>query len=181
MKYTKDEWKVTQALHGTRATLTMVCTDEPRVICDTFSIHTMDNAKLIAHINKHQWWRTALPSGKAVEARGVFCASSYREAEFYGRPIDMPFRVNLTNPLFGDETCIMQTLGLLVPNQDISTKERFALDAKMMQLAARKGYDSIALVTSIAYKKYLATGTIPRSIELQVFSETSVGVIHEAA
>jgi hypothetical protein len=104
----------------------------------------------------------------------VFYASSYKDAEFYGRPIDTPFSVGINNPLFGDEAGIMQTLGLPLPSQDISIKERFTLDAKMMRLAFAKGYDSIALVTTKSYKTYLKTGVIPRSIELQVFKEVKV-------
>jgi hypothetical protein len=130
----------------------------------------MDNAKLISYINSHSWWRTALPGEKAVNARGLFYASSFKDAEFYGRPIDTPFRVKVTNPLFSDEPLIMQFLGLSLQSPGISIKERFALDAKMMELAALKGYDSIALTTTKAYEKYIVTSRIPRSIELQVFS-----------
>jgi len=128
-------------------------------------------AKLISHINRHEWWRTAIPDVKAVEARGSFYASSYREAEFYGRPIETPFDVNVSNPLFGDEAHIMETLGLPLPGQKIEIKERFALDAKMKRLATIRGYDSIALVTIKGYEKYKTTGSIPRSVELQVFND----------
>ena len=100
----------------------------------------------------------------------MFYASSYKEAEFYGRPIDTPFKVNVKKPLFGDEAYIMRALSLQLPTQDIGIKERFALDAKMMRLATAKDYDSIALVTTKAYEMYLNTGVIPRSIELQIFN-----------
>lgn len=136
----------------------------------------MGNGRLLAYINAHCWWRTALPDRQAIEARGVFLASSYRDAEFYGRPIDSAFRVNVSNPLFGDEPEIMQTLGLPEPSQNIRIKERFSLDAKIMRLAAKKGYDSIALSTSRAYRDYVSTGRIPRSIELQVFSLNHVAM-----
>lgn len=129
----------------------------------------MNNEKLISYINSHNWWRTALPDEKAVKARGLFYASSYREAEFYGRPIDTPFNVNVKNPLFGDEAHIMQTLGLPLSSPEISIKERFALDSKMMYLATAKDYDSIALVTTKGYEFYIKTSAIPRSIELQIF------------
>ncbi len=133
----------------------------------------MNNAKLVSYINSHGWWRTALPDEKAVKARGVFYASSFREAEFYGRPLDTPFRVHVTNPLFGDEPTIMQALGLSLPPDNIPVKERFSLDAKMKGLAAAKGYDSIALATPNAYKKYAEASRVPNSIELQVFSEAA--------
>ena len=60
----------------------------------------MGNAKLIAYINKHEWWRTTLPDKQEVKARGMFFMNSYRQAEFYGRPIDTPFRVKIKNVLF---------------------------------------------------------------------------------
>ena len=63
----------------------------------------------------------------------------------------------------------MQTLGLPLASQEIGIEERFALDAKMMRLAAAKGYDSIALTTSKGYERYMNTGATPRSIELQTF------------
>ena len=129
----------------------------------------MNNEKLVLHINAHKGWRTALPDAKMINRRGLFYASSYKEAEFYGRPIDIPFTINIKRPLFGDEIHVMQTLGLPLPNQDISIKERFAMDAKMKRLAIAKGYDSVALFTTKAYQTYMKTGTIPRSIELQVF------------
>ncbi|MEK7398759.1 MAG: hypothetical protein AAB116_17640 [Candidatus Poribacteria bacterium] len=130
----------------------------------------MNDAKIISHINSHRWWRTTLPDEKIIKARGLFYASSYKEAEFYGRPIDTPFKVNVKKPLFGDEAYIMRALSLQLPTQDIGIKERFALDAKMMRLATAKDYDSIALVTTKAYEMYLNTGVIPRSIELQIFN-----------
>lgn len=130
-----------------------------------------DDSKLISYINSHSWWRTALPDEKAVKARGIFYASSFKDAEFYGRPIDTPFRVYVTNPLFGDEPLIMQFLGLSLQSPSISVKERFALDAKMTKLAASKGYDSIALATTKAYENYMVTSRIPSSIELQVFNK----------
>ena len=139
----------------------------------------MNNEKLIFYINSHKWWRTALPNEKAVKARGLFYASSYRDAEFYGRPIDAPFSVNMKNPLFGDEAHIMQTLSLPLPSQEISVKQRFALDAKMKRLAKAKGYDSIALVTTKGYEMYMKTGTTPRSTELQVFNEPSGLIANE--
>ena len=132
----------------------------------------MNNEKLVLHINAHKWWRTALPDAKMINSRGLFYASSYKEAEFYGCPIDIPFTINVKRTLFGDEVHIMQTLGLPLHNQDIRIKKRFALDAKMKRLAIANDYDSIALFTTKGYQTYMKTGTIPRSIELQVFAGT---------
>ena len=120
----------------------------------------MNNEKLVLHINAHKWWRTTLPDAKMVNSRGLFYASSYKDAEFYGRPIDIPFTINVKRILFGDEVHIMQTLGLPLHNQDIRIKKRFALDAKMKRLAIVKGYDSIALFTTKGYQIYMKTGTM---------------------
>jgi hypothetical protein len=129
----------------------------------------MNKEKLVSYINSHKWWRTALPDEKTIKARGIFYTSSYCDAEFYGRPIDEPFDVSISKPLFGDEPYIMHTLDLSMLSQDTSLKERFRLDSKMMRIAIDKGFDSIALMTTKGYEQYKDTGKIPRSIELQVF------------
>ena len=128
--------------------------------------------KLIDNINKKDWWRTANPDQKSISDRGNFYASSYKEAEFYGRPQDTPNKVNIKNPLIGDEQTIMKKLGLEMPNQDISVKERFAIDKQTKELASKQGYDSIALMTPKGYQEYLSSGKIPKSIELQHFPES---------
>jgi len=121
--------------------------------------------KFLLKVNKKEWWRTAEnESGKAE--RGQFLASSYKEAEFYGRPLDKPFKVNIKNPLIGDESSIMKVLGLPIPSQELSIANRFALDKKMATIAKEKGYDSIALTTIKGYKEFLSSGKMPRSIEL---------------
>lgn len=51
-------------------------------------------AKLIAHINRKSWWHVPPRDPRAYERRGKFYASSFREAEFYGRPLDDPERVS---------------------------------------------------------------------------------------
>jgi hypothetical protein len=50
----------------------------------------------------------------------------------------------------------------------MSMQKRFALDAKLRRVALRKGFDSIVLFTPRAYQAFLRSGTIPRSIELNV-------------
>ena len=133
------------------------------------TVSTASRAKLVAYIKAHKWWRTALPSKTAIKARGVFYASSFHEAEFYGRPLDTPFMLEVISPLFGDESHIMEMLELPLPPDNISGKERFALDAEMLKRARGLGYDSIALMTPAGYWDYLVKGKIPRSIEIQVF------------
>ena len=96
-------------------------------------------------------------------------ASSYKEAEFYGRPIDTPFSVNIKNPLIGDEKTILKILNLEAIDENASIDKRFALDNKMKVEAVKRGFDSIVLFSTKGYQKYLQTGDIPRSIELNVF------------
>lgn len=50
----------------------------------------------------------------------------------------------------------------------MSMQKRFALDAKLRRAAVRQGFYSIALFTPRAYQVFLRSGTLPRSIELNV-------------
>ena len=133
------------------------------------SKETTGYQELIEHINGKDWWRTADPDEQAVKDRGLFYASTYKEAEFYGRPQNEPVKVDIKNPLVGDEQAIASALGVKVLEPDGPTEERFAMDKKMKQLAEAKGYDSIALMTPTEYKNYSDAGKMPRSIELNVF------------
>jgi hypothetical protein len=45
--------------------------------------------KLVRHINRKAWWHVPPRDPRAYEKRGKFLASSFREAEFYGRPHDI--------------------------------------------------------------------------------------------
>jgi hypothetical protein len=36
----------------------------------------------------------------------MFLASTFREAEFWGRPLDTPIHVKISNPIIGDEPTI---------------------------------------------------------------------------
>jgi hypothetical protein len=65
-------------------------------------------------------------------------------------------------------------LGLKLVSEEGGLKERFAQDAEMMRIAMKMGYDSIALLTRKGYEAYKKTGETPRSIELQVFSRSSI-------
>jgi hypothetical protein len=86
------------------------------------------------------------PDGYAK--RGKFFASSFREAEFWGRPL-----------LFGQ--CL---------SHEDDVEERWNIDAKMRRSALAKGYDSIVLVTTNAYVQFKASGKLPRSMELNVLN-----------
>ena|SRR5258708_17190013 len=126
-------------------------------------------AKLIARINRKEWWHVPPRDRSAYRKRGKFLASSFREAEFWGRPQDATERVAITRPLIGDEAEIEKALfGRCISHEDLTAKERWTLDAKMKRAALRKGYDSIALLTTRSLRQLTKHGRIPRSIELNV-------------
>jgi hypothetical protein len=113
--------------------------------------------RLIAHVNRKEWWHVPPQDPKAYAKRGRFLASSFREAEFWGRALDEPQRVEITRPLVGDEEGIERTLfGRCVSHEDIGMEERWALDAKLKAAALAKGYDSIVLMTPKAFSEFSA-------------------------
>jgi hypothetical protein len=127
--------------------------------------------RLTAHINRKHWWHSPPQDRAAYSKRGKFYASTFKEAEFWGRPLDVPERVRVTRPLVGDEPTIMGRLHLPMFDHDERTvEERYALDAKMRKAALKLGYDSIVLMTQRAFRRFKETGNIPRSIELNVFA-----------
>jgi hypothetical protein len=125
--------------------------------------------KLIVHINRKEWWHVPPRDPAAYRKRGKFFASSFREAEFWGRPLDEPQRVAIAKPLIGDERTIEKTLlGRQISFQEMTMKARWALDAELKRAAVGKGYDAIVLPTDKAFSEFLKSGKIPRSIELNV-------------
>jgi hypothetical protein len=127
--------------------------------------------KLVAHINRKDWWHVPPQDQTAYRKRGKFLASSFREAEFWGRPLDEPQHVTIARPLVGDEGTIEKSLfGKRVSTASISVRSRFALDAKMKKAALAKGYDSIVVITPQAYSVLKQTGKLPRSIELNILT-----------
>jgi hypothetical protein len=127
---------------------------------------------LIAHINRKAWWHVPPRDPKAYQKRGKFYSSSFAEAEFWGRPLDQPARVQISKPLIGDERSIERRLfGRLIsasaPDEPV-IEWRFRLDSKMKRTALAKGYDSIVLMTPPAFVAYRRIGKLPRSIELNV-------------
>jgi hypothetical protein len=124
---------------------------------------------LIAHINRKGWWHVKPADAGAYEKRGKFLASSFQEAEFYGRPGDQPEKVLITSPLVGDNDTIERKLiGRIESYPEITVRKRFALDAKLRRAALRKGYDSIVLMSKPGFQKFKSEGKIPRSIELNI-------------
>ncbi len=60
-----------------------------------------DIQRLIEHVNRKDWWHVTPADPKAYEKRGKFLASSFGEAEFYGRPNHVD-RVTIASPVVGD-------------------------------------------------------------------------------
>ncbi len=132
---------------------------------------------LINKINQSLWWHVTPQDPNAYKKRGKFLASTYLQASFYGRPNDIPEKVNISNPVC--ETSEMKILKILFPTDykklDISHtgygagcyEERINLDSKMYKKAKSLGYDAIVLLGSNA-KKYLMKNRKPYSIELNI-------------
>ncbi len=130
--------------------------------------------KLIAHVNRKDWWHVPPRDPSAYSKRGKFLASSFREAEFWGRPLDEPQRVTIARPLIGDEETIEKSLlGRRVSTDDISMEARWALDARIRREALARGFDSIVLLSPKAFSEFNKTGVLPRSIELNVLNIAS--------
>jgi hypothetical protein len=129
--------------------------------------------KLIARINRKDWWHVPPSDPRAYAKRGMFLASTFREAEFWGRPLDTPIRVKVVNPIIGDECTIQNELGVVPPKYpgDDSPrllKWRWHLDAKLKMTALSRGHDAIVLLSSTSYAKFLTEGTLPHSMELNL-------------
>jgi hypothetical protein len=128
-----------------------------------------DIQKLIKHINRKDWWHVTPADPRSYEKRGKFFTSSFGEAEFYGRPGDVPEKVTITSPVVGDNDTIERKLiGRVESHPKMTVRRRFALDAKLRRAALRKGYDSIVLMTGAGFRKFKIDGRIPRRIELNI-------------
>jgi len=125
--------------------------------------------RIVCHINRKAWWHVLPIDPTAYKKRGMFLASSFAEAEFWGRPLDDPQRANVVAPLVGDEASVERKLfGARVSVENITVKRRFRLDARMKRKALARGYDSILLLAPGAFVRFKRTGKIPRSLELNV-------------
>jgi len=131
--------------------------------------------KLVSHINRKGWWHVPPMDPGAYRKRGKFLASSFAEAELYGRPLDTPQRVTIANPLVGDEPSVCRALfgkGVSFPQAEDRSylEKRLALDARMKRAAADRGYDSIVIMPPRTFGLFRNTGKIPRSIELNILN-----------
>jgi len=113
----------------------------------------------------------------AYKKRGKFFASTYKQAEFYGRPNDISEKVQISNPIYG--TSEMNILKILFPKNYKKLyasviddrkdwyNRRIKLDSKMYQKAKNVGYDAIVLLGNNG-EKYLMKNRKPNSIELNL-------------
>ena len=133
---------------------------------------------IIYKVNRSEWWHVLPQDPEAYSKRGKFLASTYQQAEFYGRPSDTPERVNISNPVYGfSEKEILEKLfsgehaaSLLRKLEDSGKawyQQRIDIDATMFEKAKFLGYDAIVLM-NLSGKKDLARKRKPRSIELNL-------------
>jgi len=126
--------------------------------------------RIVAHVNRKAWWHVPPQDPTAYGKRGKFFASSFSEAEFYGRPLDEPQRVLIARPLFGDESAIADVLGIPPQHAGMSLEEIAAHDVLWRNAALAKGFDSILLMTPKAFSRLASGGKLPRSLELNLLS-----------
>jgi hypothetical protein len=126
------------------------------------------NRRLVAHVNRKNWWHVPPKDPNAYRKRGKFLASSFAEAEFWGRPLDNPEKVNVERPLVGDERKIARVLRVPTLRGNITLARIASRDARWRNAALAKGYDSIVLMAPKAFAEFKAGGKLPRSIELNI-------------
>lgn len=113
-----------------------------------------DNIKstFIRKINQFDRWRVPPHDVGAYKRRGKFLASTFHQAEFYGRPNDIPNKVEIKNPIynFSEEEIFMQLFPSDWKKLKIENKtgygNRIALDARMFCKAKKLEYDAIVLI-----------------------------------
>ena len=66
---------------------------------------------LIARVNRKSWWHVKPAEASAYRKRGKFLASTFQEAEFYGRPGDCPEKVTIASPVVGDNDTVVADSG----------------------------------------------------------------------
>ncbi|MBI5360985.1 MAG: hypothetical protein HZA48_10435 [Planctomycetes bacterium] len=153
------------------------------------------NEVLVGKINKSKWWHVTPVAPDAYSKRGIFLVSTYRQAEFYGRPNDIPDKVFITNPVYGfsEEEILLKLFPGKPNNRFLQAykkmvkeeqkpqaqdeykqvkqwyQKRISLDAAMFKKAKSLKYDAIVLMTKNG-KKELERNRKPNSIELNLLN-----------
>ena len=126
--------------------------------------------KIILHVNRKHWWHVSPHDSDAYSKRGKFYSSTYREAEFFGRPNDTSEKVTIERPLVGDEQSISNVLGIPPQHEGMTLGDIAKHDATWRNTALAMGYDSIVLMAPKAFREFKSSGKLPRGIELNILS-----------
>jgi hypothetical protein len=136
-------------------------------------LNTSQYEKVIALISRKAWWHVPPRDPDACEKRGKFLASSYGEADFWGRPLNDAQKVSVVKPLVGDERTIERALfGRRISCDSMGMDRRWRLDARMKKAALAKGYDSILLMSRQGFRRFRSANKVPRSLELNILTPT---------
>ncbi|KKU48520.1 MAG: hypothetical protein UX68_C0012G0032 [Parcubacteria group bacterium GW2011_GWA2_46_9] len=132
---------------------------------------------LINKINQSLWWHVTPKDFTAYKKRGKFFASTYKQAEFYGRPNDGSERIKISNPIYGTSGISILKVLFPIDYKKLYTsvmedhkdwyKRRIKLDSKMYRKAKSMGYDAIVLLGNNA-NGYLMKNRKPYSIEVNL-------------
>jgi hypothetical protein len=131
-------------------------------------LRTQDAAKLIAYVNRKRGWHIPPVDPDAYKKRGKFFSVSFAAAEFWGRPLDEPEKVTISQPLVGDEKTIAKVLGIPPQREGMTLKQIATHDAKWRNAELKKGFDAIVLMAPVTFAEWKKSGKIPRSLELNV-------------
>ncbi len=138
--------------------------------------HAEAYLRLVRSLNRRQWWHVVPLDPEAYAKRGKFYASTFEEAQFYGTPGPAE-RVEVHSPLVTDNAGLETFLsGKPIPSKlwdtlhgfGYSYQFRVSVDARLRDLAGSRGFDSIALLSEPGFQRWLSTGRVPRSVELNV-------------
>lgn len=124
--------------------------------------------RVIDKLNKKDWFHGAPENPEEAYAhRGKFMASSYRDAEFYGKPDLDPHKLSIKNPLIGGEQEIAKKLGIPPQKDGMTYEEMKAHDRKWALEAKKQGYDAIVMASQPEVDKFMDGGRMPRHMEVQ--------------
>lgn len=139
-------------------------------------------AILVNKINNSLWWHVPPKDLSAYKKRGKFLASTFKQAEFYGRPNDVPEKVSVANPICGFSEIeivkrlfsakVVEEYKKYVSGADHCAdwyEKRIEWDARIYRKARGKGYDAVVLLASNG-RKYLKKNRKPHSIELNLLN-----------